>query len=51
MASEDNGKENQEQEKPSSEKPNPNITPPAYERVTEGYDPSKIKDKDKKKKR
>ena len=26
-----------------SDKPNPNITPPAYDIVTEGYDPAKVK--------
>lgn len=29
-------------EKPSSDKPNPNIVPPTYDIVTEGYDPSKV---------
>jgi len=29
-------------EKPSAEKPNPNVVPPTYDLVTEGYDPSKI---------
>ena len=29
-------------EKPAAEKPNPNVVPPTYDLVTEGYDPSKI---------
>jgi hypothetical protein len=29
-------------EKPSTQKPNPNVVPPIYDVVTEGYDPSKI---------
>jgi hypothetical protein len=32
-------------EKPSSDKPNPNIVPPTYDVVTEGYDPSKVQTK------
>ena len=35
----------QEPQKPSSEKPNPNIIPPTYDIVTEGYDPSKVQTK------
>ena len=30
---------------PSPQKPNPNIQPPPYDRATEGYDPSKVKNK------
>lgn len=32
-------------ETPSSGKPNPNIVPPTYDVVTEGYDPSKVQTK------
>ena len=32
-------------EKPSSDKPNPNVVPPTYDIVTEGYDPSKVQTK------
>jgi hypothetical protein len=32
----------QDVEKPSTKKPNPNVVPPTYDVVTEGYDPSKI---------
>lgn len=32
-------------EKPSSDKPDPNIKPPTYDVVTEGFDPSKIQTK------
>jgi hypothetical protein len=29
-------------EKPTPQKPNPNVVPPTYDLITEGYDPSKI---------
>jgi len=32
-------------EKPSSDKPDPNVVPPTYDVVTEGYDPSKLQTK------
>ena len=33
----------QTQEKSKPQKPDPNVKPPTFDRVTEGFDPSKIK--------